>query len=264
MRFLFFIAVIIIGCSSCEKVIDVSLNDASPQLVIEGNLRQGTGDFSVTVSKSGGFYATANPVKVNGAKITLQKNNDAPVSLTEAGNGKYMLNAYVATAGDNYTLKVEEQGKTYSANSFLPPRVLLDSITYEFQPATVFVEEGYLIVCELSDPPGVKNFYRLILTLNDSLQNKGTDLFVFNDLLTDGRQLRVPLFLSRFKAGDKISIELVSLDEKIYKYYETLSLIVNTNGPQPAAPANPLSNWSPAILGYFSASSSSDKTIILP
>jgi hypothetical protein len=264
MRTLLIIAIIITSCSSCEKIIDVSLNDATPQMVVVGNLRQGAGDFNVTVSKSGGFYATGNPAKVTGAKITLQKNNDVPVLLTHAGNGEYKLNGYAATASNNYTLRVEESGKMYTASSFLPPRVMLDSITYEFQPATVFVEEGYLIYCELNDPPGVKNYYRLILTVNDRLRNNGTDLFVFNDELTDGRHIKIPLFLSRFKAQDKVSIELVSIDEKVYKYFETLATIVNVNGQQPAAPANPLTNWSPEILGYFSATSSSAKTIILP
>lgn len=264
MRLLFIIAIVITCFSSCDKVIDVSLNDTAPQLVVVGNLRQGASDFSVDVSKSGGFYATANPVKVTGANITLQKNNEAPVALTETGNGKYGLNPYAAAAGNNYTLRVQESGKMYTASSFLSPTVTLDSITYEYQPASVFVEEGYLIYCELDDPPGVKNYYRLILTLNDTLQNKGSDLFVFNDQFTDGRHIKIPLFLSRFKPQDKISIELVSLDQKIYKYYETLATIVSLNGQQPAAPANPLTNWSPAILGYFAATSSSSKTIILP
>lgn len=264
MKLLISILAVLFAFTSCEKVIDVSLNDAPAQLVVVGNLKEGTGIFNVDISKSGGFYATGNGEKVSGAKVTLQKNGTVPVALTDRGNGRYSITSYTALADNNYTLKVEQGGKAYTAGSYLPPKVVLDSITYEYQPATVFVEEGYLIYCELDDPAGIKNYYRIKVTLNGRVKNSGTDLFVFNDQFTNGRHIKIPLFLSRYQSKDTISIELVSLDEKVYKYFETLSTILNTNGQQPAAPANPLTNWSPAILGYFSATSSSRKTIILP
>jgi hypothetical protein len=85
---------------------------------------------------------------------------------------------------------------------------------------------------------------------------------VIEDRLSEGINIILPIFTSIFKLDDKVEVELISMYKKMYDYFNTLSTIIS-NGGDSAAPANPLSNWSGGVLGYFGAFSFSKKTIVV-
>ena len=93
----------------------------------------------------------------------------------------------------------------------MPPLVVIDSLSAEFQPADLFGDEGYTVFTNFLDPEGVDNYYRLKYWVNGELQNSPDQVYLLDDGLSDGRPISFPLFAERFPAGDTITIELISM-----------------------------------------------------
>ncbi len=66
------------------------------------------------------------------------------------------------------------------------------------------------------------------------------------------------------KSGDEVRIEMLSLDEAIYKYWYSLRSGGGDGSGNTAAPDNPLTNIDGGALGYFSAHTVNRKTVIAP
>lgn len=257
---------LVITLSSCQKVIDIDLNSATPQYVIEAELVEGTQDFRVRVTKTSNYFSTDNVTSVNNATITLKKDNGTPTTLTNEANGYYKTTNYTATNKVNYQLSVAVDGKTFDASSFLPKPVTLDSISIEKSGGRPFgggkADSSYQLYCNFQDPAGEANYYQIKTTINGVPNDKGGSILVIEDRLTNGNKIRIPIFTTDFKLNDVVEIELLSIDKKVYEYFNTLSTLVS-NGNNSAAPANPLTNWSGGALGYFGAFSSSKKTVLV-
>jgi len=256
-------ALSIIFFASCEKVINVDLNDANPKIVIEAGLYEGTHVFKVHITKTISYFNNGIAPTIDNANVTLSDRINPAKTLIPVGDGWYELLNCTATNNTTYELNVVAEGKTYTASSYLPVSPVLDSLTYKdfgggfgggnFDP--------YLMTAHFQDSVGVANYYRLIVTKNDSLQNKPFDLFVFDDKIRDGQYIEVPVFSAFCDIGDTMDVELVSMDEKVYDYYITFGEIITGDANNSAAPANPNSNWSNKALGYFGAYSIQRKSI---
>lgn len=263
-----FIIAIAAGLSlvACTKVIDVNLNSADPQIVIEAELVAGEPNFSVKISKTADYFGTDQPVPVENAAVLLARENDAPVSLNHAGAGIYNLSDLFATENTTYHLTVNVDGKTYEATSFLPKKVDLDSLTYEVAEEPPFgglPVDSFQVNCFFKDPADAVNYYRLRSTVNSVPRREGDKLLVIDDRLVQGNNINIPIFTDSFEKNDTVQVELVSLDKAGFDYFNTLTLIISSNGGGSAAPANPVSNWSGGALGHFGAVSISRKTVVL-
>ena len=260
------IIALVIAFSSCQKVIDIDLNTATPQYVIEAELVEGTQDFAVRVTKTSNFFSTDKPTAVTNATVTLKKDSGAAISLIGENNGYYKAAKYTATNKANYTLSVSVDGKSFSASSYLSKPIMLDSIEIEKDNGNPFggaaADSTYQLYCIFQDPTSETNFYRIKTVVNDKPKNKGENILVIDDRLTNGNRIRIPIFTTEFKLGEKVDVELVSIDKKVHDYYNTLSTLVS-NGNNSAAPTNPITNWSGGALGYFGAVSSSKKTVLV-
>jgi len=251
------LALLLMGC---EKVIDVDLNEANPQIVIEANLMAGVHDFQVQVTQTASYFEAAAPTPVEDATVTLTGSDGSSATLSYQANGIYMAPAFEGVPGTQYTLEVTANGTTYTGLSTMPVSVQLDSLYSEFAPAQppFFPEDGYTLFLVFQDPPVVSNYYRAILTLNGVTTS---DYFLIDDELTDGNLVEIPFFGQQFELEDEVSIEFRSLDAPTFQYFETLSELTGGGGgpgggPGAAAPGNPDNNLSGGALGYFSAWSS--------
>ncbi|MEM6265488.1 MAG: DUF4249 domain-containing protein, partial [Bacteroidota bacterium] len=246
---------------ACEKVIDVDLNEADRQLVIEAQLEEGEHVFEVYVTETGPYFSAGEQPIIRDAVVRLTDDQGLDELIPVNDDGFYTATIR-AQAGRTYTLMVEIQGEVYQATSFLPSQVVLEDLLPEFQEARGPIEEGYLLYFYYNDPPNVPNFYRAVHRINGVAQLTGEDLQVVNDNINDGSYTRFPLFGQIFDPGDTVEVELIHFDEASYDYFSSLGDIIDTGGGPnsgSAAPANPVTNWrGPAdILGYFTAYSSS-------
>jgi hypothetical protein len=138
--------------------------------------------------------------------------------------------------------------------------VRLDSITTQTETIGSNKNRKSVLV-HFSDPAGVPNQYRLILTVNGVEVSR---VFAFNDDFIDGRYVDLELFENEkdIKPGDTVTVEMQCIDKFVFTYW--FSLMQQDNGPGGGvSPSNPPTNITPTVLGYFSAHTSSAKTIVV-
>jgi hypothetical protein len=246
--------------SSCEKVIELDLGDESGQLVIEAGIDNIPGQQIVKLSNNVPFTNTNTYPSVSGAQVSISDQHGHTYTFAESAAGTYILNNVAGVPGEEYNLKVFWNDKTYTAVSRMPEVVTLDSITFA---KSEFGDKGRQnISVHYKDPAGIANQYRFILFVND-VQVK--DILVDNDDFTDGNQVKMDLRQRDVDIylGDKVSVEMQCIDKPIYTYWSTLRSH-SSNGPGGGVtPSNPPTNISPATLGFFSAYTTSSKTVTL-
>ncbi len=246
----------------CEKVIDVDLNDASPAIVIEGNLSLNDSSVMVLISETGSYFGEGGLRKVSGAVVSLEDSKGNLFAVDEKEAGLYINDQVGAKPGSYYKLSINHNGAEYSAVSYLNPPVSIDSAGYERYKPTRFYEGGYRINVFFEDPPGIQNYYRINIYKNGELMSAADDLIVFDDSGIDGKLVQVRLRGQRFDTNDRAYLEMLTIDKPAWRYFSTLRDVANLNPGSPA-PANPVSNFSNGALGYFSAWSCDNKFIII-
>jgi len=262
MRYLFYLLILILPLFGCERVIDVDLNDADPNVVIEGNLSFNPDTAIVKISMTSSYFDTLPSLKVSGAEVTVSNSFGEKFRFNETEKGIYQSKQIRLRPGDTYQLLVEADGEKYGSSSILNPSAIIDSIKFYYEDRFSFFESGYYVNIYFFDPPGVKNYYRVKHWKNGVYQNSIDDFYIFDDRYVDGKNLEINLFSSPFELNDTVKVQLISLDEGAYEYFKTFEEVVNNN-PGSAAPANPNSNISNGALGYFSAWSSHTRTFII-
>jgi len=243
---------------SCEKVIDIDLEDAEPALVIEGNVSDTETTHYVNISKTVPFSANSTHNPVQGATVHILEEPAGNLASTggytskserafvETSPGVYQIDNYQAYSGRTYTLKVLLDGQEYVASSTMPMPVMIDSVGTVTD--SFFGDEEKTIGVVYQDPPNVKNYYRYLVTLNGKPSNL---IFAYNDKFNDGKQVQRNLYHEDLDLviGDAVMVEQQCIDKATYTYFNG----IQSNNPGAAAPANPTSNFSNGALGYFSA-----------
>lgn len=246
---------------SCQKVIDVTVDEAKENVVIDAYYDANASYVNVKITRSRALFSNNEFEPIEGAQIELATPNGDIVQLNEVNFGEYELENLSPTFNSTYIMNVSVEGKNYQAAAYLPQPVPLDSLTQEYQPASLFGDEGYIVYMNLTDPGG-ENYFRAMRTVNDTLLTKIGDQFLFDNSLTEGNTQRVPFFSSRYKPGDVIKIDLRSYSEEAAQYYSDLFALAGDGG-QSAAPANPRTNWNNDALGVFNAYGYDSITIII-
>ena len=124
------------------------------------------------------------------------------------------------------------------------------------------------VVPEFQDPAGGRNYYYFRAYRNGVLDKT---LYVQDDEFTDGkantRGLRVRTGdedADRLAVGDSVRVDMQNVDADAYQYLRTLSQILAGNPLASASPANPKSNFSGNVLGYFSAHTLRRRSLVVP
>jgi hypothetical protein len=246
---------------SCQKVIDVTVDDADENIVIDAFYDANASYVNVKITRSRALFSGEDFEVIGGAEIDITTSNGDVYELTEIETGTYVLTNLSPDFNSTYVMKVLVDGQTFEAAAFLPSPIPLDSLTQEFQPASLFGEAGYIIYMNLTDPGG-ENFFRAIRTVNDTLLMDVGDQFLFDNGFTSGNAITVPFFGSRYQPGDVIQVDLRSYSKEAAQYYSDLFALAGDGG-QSAAPANPRSNWSNDALGLFNAYGYDSQTITI-
>jgi hypothetical protein len=248
----FFVSCIL---TSCEKVIDLDLKTSSSQIVIQGNVYDSPGPYTVSVFKSVDFDVPNVYPAVSGARVTISDDAGNSETLTEKTPGYYFTSSLQGVPGRTYTLTVQAEDKVYTSSSTMPKGVTIDSLYSKSSPFPGLKQFGF----NFSDPAQEKNFYRLL----DFIGHKPRESFtVGSDFGVDGKVVENVLVYrkEKLKTGDTLTLVLESIDEKVYEYFKT----ANYSKRESSSPANPISNISNGALGYFSASAVRKRSIVAP
>lgn len=260
MKIILSISTLIVLFTSCQKVIDVDLNEANKQIVIVANYAAEDSTVRVRITGTSSYFNSNPSPEVNDAIVTITNQNGVSQSVPFSNSGNYILSAYPPEFGTTYTLTVVSGEKAYTAICYLPPVVTLDAPNQFYLSSFFGGESGYVPELVLNDPAGIENYYLIVLAKNGELWNDLTDLNSQDDRLTDGNTIMRPIFgRELYQIGDTADIELRCVDKAVYTYVNQAQSTVAQNS---GAPANPDTNWDNGALGYFSAYSSSRNGIV--
>lgn len=240
----FFLLASLMLSMGCEKDIELDLNTSAPQLVINGNITNTAGPYTVQISKSQSVYDTNQYLPISDAIVVVSDNTGVKDTLIQTTLGKYSTQKIIGAIGRTYYLTVVHQAKTYTATSKMPTAISLDSL---IQAQTNFggtIQK--LFVPVFQDPIELGNHSRMVTKINGK-QDRATN--VFNDVVNNGQRNTWPMFTkTELKTGDSVTVELQCIDESVYSYF--FAIYNMENG---VIPSNPPSNISGGCLGYFSA-----------
>jgi len=252
----------------CQQVVSIDLNIANPRVVVEGNIKDQPGPYSVVLSTTGSYFdSTLATPPISHAQVVITDNLGNRDTLKEVISGTYQSSTLIGVSGRTYTLSVKADGKEYMATSSMPTKVFIDSL-YALPRHGLDGESGYDIYVTFKDPPELGNYYRINARSSavipaDSIDGRRYRLFT--DKLTNGNVMTERIRAGRnVSVGDTITIELRSIDKATYDYFHTLSDILSSDrSPTSLSPANPNSNISGDALGYFAAYTIDSKQIVL-
>ena len=253
---------LVLGLSSCEKVINLDVKSAAAVIVVDGQVTNSAAVGSmVKLSYTNKVKSDNSLVPLVGATVTIREDNGTVYVLPELSDGIYRDESLVGVPGKTYHLKVVTNAGTLSASSTMPAVVNLDSLVVEDFP--VFGKTVKVVTPYYNDPKGFGNNYNLSVFKNGRLIK---DIFAFDDVFIDGRKVSFPLINSReedeFKKGDTIEVLMNCVDYNNYKYWFSFSQS-STGSPQ-AVPDNPVSNIKGNAIGVFGANTYQKKSVVIP
>ena len=264
----FLICAAIITLTSCQDVIELELENVSPRLVIEANISDQAGPYTVTLSETGDFYLSNDFPAVHAEVVILSDENGNRDTLKEVKPGSYQTTFIQGVRGVIYTLEVKYKGTSYMASSRIPDQIIsIDSLYTEFLEESILQDEGYYASIYAQDLPNVENYYRYKVFVNGEVyifdedtdeEEEDDNLYLDQDKFFDGQYYNIT-FPQNLKLGDSVSVELYNINKASYDYYKTLIEAIGASGV--AAPSNPISNFNNNALGNFNAYVFSRKTV---
>ncbi len=278
-----FSVVLIICClfTACTKVINVDLNSANPNIVVDAEVTDSVTSYTVNLTQTVNFSDNNVFPAVNGAMVVISDNagNSNILAETVPGSGNYVTSNLQGVDGRTYYLSIAYNGQIYKATSTMPYGVPLDSVITDTTShhgggggfgghgggSTTPTVPSVTVRAVFTDPKGVANYYRLIEYVN-GVPNYST-IAIISDQGQDGSQISENVVRrdTSIHTGDTVKVVLESIDANVYEYYRTLKQVTKAQtGIQTTVPGNPTTNLSNNALGFFSAYAVRSKYVIAP
>lgn len=251
------LALIGLLATSCKKEITLDLENESTKVVIEALVSEGPGPHTVRLTRSVGFDDPNTFPTISNAVITIGDDMGNSAQLAETGPGNYTSVQLQGEQGRTYRLNAVVDGTTYTAQCRMPVSVPLDTLRIDSFPS--FGTWIKMIIPVYTDPAGSADHYRFIVRVNGEKQD---GINIESDRFTNGNTVQQPLFVNglELESGDVVEVTMECIAPEIYDYFFTMA----QNVDNASTPADPVSNISGGALGYFSARTSTSKTVVVP
>ncbi len=261
MNKIIFLGFLAILFASCEKVIDLKLDQNSSKYVIEGNITNEAPPYTVKITKSVNFSQSSIYPNVGNALVIIRDNIGTIDTLSYKNDGIYQTNSIVGMEGRTYHLKVLINGQVFESTSIMPAKVELDSIG--ITQLKIGGQTSKLIIPRYTDPLSYGHSYQFLVYRNNQLDKSYT---VTNDDVNNGMPNQRPIRSVdfEFETGDTARVEMRCVSSPTYLYYFTLAQMASNGPGGGTTPSNPPNNMTGGALGLFSAHTSQFKSIIIP
>ena len=266
---------ILFSFCSCEKEINLELENTTPKLVLEGNILMGLDTIiyeqKIKLTRSGNYVGNSTPEAINNATVSVFDGINTFV-FNHTSNGVYH-SSFVADVNKTYKLVISYDGDTYEASEKMQNGPVMSSLSVNYFPSALGSPEGNFITINTVDPADEKNFYLWRLFINDKLMINPSPGNIYRAIQKDeffnGQPLLNYLPFDNFPvlSGDSIRMQQLNISEQMYNYYYS---IFNLTASSPVSGDVPpgkirgnivnVSNPNKNALGYFGACSISIKT----
>lgn len=247
--------------AACQKAIDVKLDSSDARYIVTARVTDQPGGCQVSVTQSKAFSEDNQFPGVSGAVVTIE-HDGIVTGLHASSAGVYSNDTLTGQPGHTYRLLVNLDNMRFTATSTMPQPVALDSL---YIRASVLSDWPYITVV-YNDPLHVSNYYHFIQYING---RKEPSIFVSDDEFSDGLTVKSQLNYNNdteepardIRPGDSVSIEMICTDAAVYQFWYSLSNGA-TGANNTASPANPVSNIAGGAIGYFSAQTVRQRSLI--
>lgn len=253
------IGLLMVFLYSCEEVVEINLETATPRLVINAPLEwkaNSDGSYQIiNLSTTAGFYQS-EPPKVSGAIVTV-KDSQGTIFLFEEGQvaGQYECIDFQPQIYGEYELEIIYNNETYIGTETLYPVPDFDKTE---QIATTF---GDLIEIRafFTDPENEQNFYLIEESSSSSIV---PGYFVYNDNFFNGKQTYYSRYDENLVVQDLVTFKLFGISSRHYDYLFKLTSTIE-GGPFQTVPGlllgnvKNITNHKNFSFGYFSLSQTS-------
>ncbi|MEX1002916.1 MAG: hypothetical protein WDZ35_12435 [Crocinitomicaceae bacterium] len=237
--------------ASCEKVIEVPINEEEQSYVLEGVLKDRDSASFFKVSKTKATYDNNGFEVVSSAVIKVGDNNGVEYVFEEDPQmpGTYVNYNFVAEENQTYYLSAIIGGELITSSSYSKTKPVIDSLGYQVVSYGQGAQQESFLLPEYysKDPVDEQNNYRLRIWVNGEEEN---EYYIGNDYYINGQVYDAQFFGADAEFGDTIFVEMLEMDEKVYDYIYGLSNTLSTGAFSPS-PANPPSNLEGNAIGYF-------------
>ena len=197
-----------------------------------------------------------------------------------AGRGYYKTTSIKGVAGRTYFLKIINDGKEYTASSFMPEVPEIDSLSYIVKKGEIGKFDSYIPLLYFKEPQltndyyliyhsgGKKNFadYGFVtysIWKYSILSDEYLEPYV-NGLYVENGSAPEDLGYYHYFPGEYFRVRLQSITQDAYYYKALLGQYENDGGSFTPSPSSPPTNISNGALGFFRASAVSEKSFIIP
>ena len=272
------ILTIYILLSGCEDPITIDLPENQNSIVIEGWITNIDQQQIIKISRTRKFDESQPGEIISDAFVSVIQDTITYI-FTHQEEGTYLSERnFSGTEGDFFGLQIIlSEGDTIRSKTFerMPETVALDSISFDFFEQNSEIEPGqidriYFPVTFSSDPFSRSNFYRYVISRNDTVFNTPQDIELLDDRAINGNEFRNEFRTFNYLDGDKVTIELRSINRGAFDFFELLrnqsTSLGTSSGTSPASIDGNLENISDSeqtVLGYFSCFAVSSQERIL-
>ncbi len=257
-----------ISILSCEDVVDIPLDTATPKLVIDANINWEKATTGVTqeikLSLTSGFYENSQPV-ASGAIVSITNSSNVNFIFTEvAQTGIYKCTNFSPVINEVYTLKINYKGENYTSTDKLYATPVIINTVQEL--VTGVSEDQYRVTFFYQDNGSETNYYLNQFKTNVDLLPR---YFASRDEFLNGNKM-FGIYGGNpdIKIGSKIDFTLYGISQPYYNYMRLLISQSGVGGGNPfAAPPATVrgnivntTNQNNFPLGYFRLSEVSKTT----
>ncbi len=246
--------------SGCTDVVSLNVPQGLPVLAVDGAITDQPGPYTVTLTKTAGYFNDAPLARVAGAVVQLTDNLGQQEVLREQAPGTYVGSKIQGKIGNSYVLNIKADGEEYQAATEIRRSQTIDSLGTIYRDDKGFGADtaGFRLIYYAQEPPGKGDYIRFKRFKNGRLLNQPGQLTTSSDELVDGNYLKVEFGSPYLLKGDRGSVEINSLSADYYHFLNELRTQTDNRGLVAPSPANVRTNvknvnpQSPKnAVGYF-------------
>lgn len=263
-------------------MIQLNVPEGDPFIVIESQISNKKNYWAVKLSYSQPYFDQGTIKHPSRADVTITENTGKIVELAYDSFGVYRSKTVEhCVIGNSYTLRVELDGKVYTASEKCKYQDTFQLLmAFELPDGNLFIEPGWYVFEKAGEVEAPGDYYQWKIYQNDTLRDGfgyilDTDEFressFFNlnidpdDPLKGQSQGILPRpFPFKFEPGDTIVVEQYSISKEYYEFLVELEIQQGRSGtPFDSPPANPNTNIKGGGYGFFSVVNNEDGMVVL-
>lgn len=281
------------GLVSCEKAVDLNLDQVPPKLVVEATIENDQPP-QVILTRSFQYFAAIDLAAlsstfVRGAEVVMSNGQQTHrlkeyrvepfpgVSLYYYGIDSAQLNtAFLGKLKTNYTLTIRSGGEVFTAQTRIPDTTRrIDSFYWKPAPPVLNDPKKVALMFRGTDRPGLGDYIRYYTKQNRDPFYPGLNS-VFDDQFIDGSSFDVQIErgvprgieledgYSYFDRGDTVVFKLCNIDKPTFDFWRTMEFSYTSIGNPFSSPTRVLSNIQGNALGYFGGYAAQYRSLIIP